>query len=517
MEDAHTTILNLDGKTGDEKASFFSVYDGHGGSTVAEFSGQTVHKTLVETQEYKDGDYAAALKRAFLGTDEQLRASPQYENDPSGCTAVAALLVKTPKKPEEKAAETPKPGTPEKVARKIYVANSGDSRAVLAIAGEAKPMSYDHKPDNAGENARIVSAGGFVEFGRVNGNLALSRALGDFEFKQNPDLAPEEQIVTANPDIEAHDVTGEEEFLVLACDGIWDCLSNQQVVDYVRRGLAQGQEPKVLCEEIMDKCLAPPSEVGGIGCDNMTIEIIALLGGRTKEEYYAWIQDRVKNGVGYNTPETIPEVFRSRGGSGLGPDGSIAGGVGDDDDDEEEEEEDGEGGIPLGPSEGGEGGPPTMSLFSALAGGLQNEEGEGRGEALRLPNTLAQALANAGIVLRGYDGTAANRDEGDDVREAHIVEESDDNSEDEDHVEDEDEHRNAHEPDARQPKPTTAQDGHNNKDRSADSGSEPPQSTTTVTHSHEGASAPPRSPKTGETPQLVTSPTPLETPTTSRT
>lgn len=70
-----------------------------------------------------------------------------------------------------------------------------------------------------GEKARICAAGGFVDFGRVNGNLALSRALGDFEFKKSADLAPEQQIVTAYPDVTTHEVTEDDEFLVIACDG----------------------------------------------------------------------------------------------------------------------------------------------------------------------------------------------------------------------------------------------------------------------------------------------------------
>lgn len=69
------------------------------------------------------------------------------------------------------------------------------------------------------EKNRITAAGGFVDFGRVNGNLALSRAIGDFEFKKSADLSPENQIVTAFPDVEVHDLTDEDEFLVLACDG----------------------------------------------------------------------------------------------------------------------------------------------------------------------------------------------------------------------------------------------------------------------------------------------------------
>lgn len=70
-----------------------------------------------------------------------------------------------------------------------------------------------------GEKARIQAAGGFVDFGRVNGNLALSRAIGDFEFKKGADLAPEQQIVTAYPDVMVHELSDDDEFLVLACDG----------------------------------------------------------------------------------------------------------------------------------------------------------------------------------------------------------------------------------------------------------------------------------------------------------
>ena len=70
-----------------------------------------------------------------------------------------------------------------------------------------------------GEKARICAAGGFVDFGRVNGNLALSRAIGDFEFKKSAELSPEQQIVTAFPDVVTHSISDDDEFLVIACDG----------------------------------------------------------------------------------------------------------------------------------------------------------------------------------------------------------------------------------------------------------------------------------------------------------
>lgn len=219
-----------------------------------------------------------------------------YANDSSGCTAVTALIV-------------PESGAPN---RRIIVANAGDSRSVLGLKGEAKPLSFDHKPGNPGEHSRILNAGGFVEFDRVNGNLALSRAIGDFEFKQGTTLPAEEQIVTAEPEIVSHTATGEEEFLVLACDGIWDCLSNQQVVDIVRRGIARGMALDTITENVIDRCLAPDAEMGGIGCDNMTLCIVAIFGDRTKEEWYAWIKERVESGYGYETPEEVPPVFSSQ-------------------------------------------------------------------------------------------------------------------------------------------------------------------------------------------------------------
>ena len=79
---------------------------------------------------------------------------------------------------------------------KFLQANAGDSRAVASVNGVSIPLSYDHKPMLKEERERILAAGGWVEFNRVNGHLALSRALGDFMFKKNDHKKPEEQIVS---------------------------------------------------------------------------------------------------------------------------------------------------------------------------------------------------------------------------------------------------------------------------------------------------------------------------------
>ncbi|CAE6509060.1 unnamed protein product, partial [Rhizoctonia solani] len=183
-------------------------------------------------------------------------------------------------------------------------------RSVMSVKGVVKELSFDHKPQNPSETARITAAGGYVEYNRVNGNLALSRAIGDFEFKQNYAIQPEQQIVTANPDITEHNLDDEDEFIVLACDGIWDCLTSQQVVDCVRRLVAEKKELGEICEIIMDRCVAPDSDVGaGIGCDNMTIMVIAILHGRTKDEWYDWMADRVNRNWGRETPEELPHLY----------------------------------------------------------------------------------------------------------------------------------------------------------------------------------------------------------------
>ncbi|CAK5284201.1 unnamed protein product [Mycena citricolor] len=288
MEDSHATVLELDEGKQEESNTFFAVYDGHGGSTVAKFAGQNVHKRLVAEESYKEQNYEQALKRAFLGTDEDILANPAHTRDPSGCTAVAALVTKD----------------------KIYVANAGDSRAVISVKGEVEPLSFDHKPANDVEKARISAAGGYIEFGRVNGNLALSRAIGDFEFKKNYNIPPEQQIITANPDVTIHDITEEDEFLVIACDGIWDCLSSQQVVNFIRYQVSEGHSLVEIGQNMCEHCLAPDTNSGaGIGCDNMTVLIVAILNGRTMEEWSAWITDRVKNEYGYKTPSVLPQLY----------------------------------------------------------------------------------------------------------------------------------------------------------------------------------------------------------------
>lgn len=91
-------------------------------------------------------------------------------------------------------------------------------------------MSIDHKPEMVAEKSRIEKAGGTVAGGRVNGNLNLSRALGDYEYKVNDKNAsnknPKDFIITAFPEVTETVLSNDVSVLIVGCDGIWECKSN---------------------------------------------------------------------------------------------------------------------------------------------------------------------------------------------------------------------------------------------------------------------------------------------------
>lgn len=160
--------------------------------------------------------------------------------------------------------------------KKFYFANAGDSRVVMCKNGVAYAKSEDHKPELESEKTRIYKADGWISDGRVKGNLNLTRGFGDLEYKQNKNLPPEEQMITANPDIRIEDFNSDIDFFIIGCDGIWDCLTNQEACDFVSKKL---KEPNVriskIIEDMMDSIVAKDLyNETGVGCDNMTCIVI---------------------------------------------------------------------------------------------------------------------------------------------------------------------------------------------------------------------------------------------------
>lgn len=211
--------------------------------------------------DYDEEDYMNEEDEAFMNniTDEP--------GKDSGCTAVVALLHE----------------------KDLYVANAGDSRCVVCRSGKALEMSFDHKPEDQIEFDRIQKAGGRVTLdGRVNGGLNLSRAIGDHGYKTNKKLPPEEQMISALPDIKKITIGPEDEFMVLACDGIWNFMTSDDVVEFVQERIADPTKKlSEICEEMFDYCLAPHTKGDGTGCDNMTAIIVQfksnLTGGASRK------------------------------------------------------------------------------------------------------------------------------------------------------------------------------------------------------------------------------------------
>lgn len=244
MEDAHTAVLEPHG-------GFFAVFDGHSGSSVAQFCGQNLHRFITKTAAYEVKSFSKAMYDGFMSIDKHLHTN--HPRDRSGCTAVALLIH----------------------GDDLICANAGDSRCVLCRDGEAVPMSNDHKPFTPTEQMRIERAGGYVWNRRVNGILALSRAIGDFMFKTNPQVSWEEQAVTASPEVKTLKADrARDEFVILACDGIWDVMTNEQVIEFVRPLLAKGVPPIEVCDRLMHQCLSP--HPFGLGCDNMSVIIVTF-------------------------------------------------------------------------------------------------------------------------------------------------------------------------------------------------------------------------------------------------
>jgi len=185
------------------------------------------------------------------------------------------------------------------------VANVGDSRAVLCRRGTAVQLTEDHKPSLPKEEARISAAGGFiaenavpggrVDF-RANGDLNLSRALGDLRYKTDTSRPGSEQVVSSAPDTTTLRLQAGDEFVLLASDGVWECMGAQEVVNFVRRRLAGRLVPAL--EALVEACCAAhPTQRGGLGCDNITALLIHFdPGGGAGGEILQEVEERTLSG-----------------------------------------------------------------------------------------------------------------------------------------------------------------------------------------------------------------------------
>mmetsp|Transcript_29074 Transcript_29074/g.43939 ORF Transcript_29074/g.43939 Transcript_29074/m.43939 type:complete len:271 (+) Transcript_29074:158-970(+) len=215
MEDVHI-ILNA-GTWGVDDISkekplfndltYLAVYDGHGGRNTVDFLAQALHKNVAAELVEEDVPIPMRLERAFLLTDIQ---SSQYQS--SGGATVALCLIQ-------------KPTSPTAIIR-LYTANVGDARVVLSCDRQAVRLSYDHSANDPAEVDRIVRSGGFCLKGRAMGVLAISRSMGDHGLKQFI-------ISTPHTNTYESELKSGRDFIIVACDGLWDVFTDQEAVDIV--------------------------------------------------------------------------------------------------------------------------------------------------------------------------------------------------------------------------------------------------------------------------------------------
>ncbi|KAJ8618728.1 hypothetical protein MRB53_014914 [Persea americana] len=217
MEDGYSVITDI---SGDSRQAFFGVFDGHGGRAAVDHVTNKLGNNILRAIEKigkEEDKLEQAIKAGYLTTDEEFLSQGQ-----SSGACVATVLLKD---------------------AELHVANAGDCRVVLSRSGTAIALTSDHRVVREDERLRIESKGGYVHcrngIWRVQGSLAVSRAMGDVHLKE---------WVISEPETNKLPLTSDCEFLIVASDGLWDKVTNQEAVDVVLRHKNSIESCKMLAE-----------------------------------------------------------------------------------------------------------------------------------------------------------------------------------------------------------------------------------------------------------------------------
>lgn len=266
---------------------YFAIFDGHAGTFAADWCGKKLHIILEEIiRKHPNSPIPELLDQTFTAVDAQLEKLPLKN---SGCTAAIAVLRWEDRVPSalsatgsqaiapalakaaEEASKSEESSTlaaPEATHAKLksaalrqrvlYTANVGDARIILCRQGKALRLSYDHKGSDENEGKRITNAGGLILNNRVNGVLAVTRALGDTYMKDLVTGHPYTTETVIQPDL--------DEFIIIACDGLWDVCSDQDAVDLVRNVADPSAAAKLLVDHALSR----------FSTDNLSCMIVRL-------------------------------------------------------------------------------------------------------------------------------------------------------------------------------------------------------------------------------------------------
>ncbi|XP_077224667.1 putative protein phosphatase 2C 9 [Tasmannia lanceolata] len=221
MEDYHVAkFVQIEGN----ELGLFAIYDGHLGDSVPAYLQKHLLSNILKEEEFWTHP-DISIKNAYERTDQAILShSPDLGR--GGSTAVTAILIN---------------------GQKLWIANVGDSRAVLSKGGQAIQMTIDHEPSM--ERGSIETRGGFVsnlpgDVPRVNGQLAVSRAFGDKSLKSH---------LSSEPDIEHADIDNDTDLLILASDGLWKVMDNQEAVNLAIKIKDPQAAAKQLTVEALDR------------------------------------------------------------------------------------------------------------------------------------------------------------------------------------------------------------------------------------------------------------------------
>ena len=234
MEDKGKSILNFNSS---ENNALICLFDGHGGQEVSKYLQENFAKFWKDILPLNYSNYLNKIKNIFLSTDQKLKENNFYQ---VGSTACIIYL------------------TSENSQKILYCANVGDTRCILIKKNKKVRLTYDDRAGDAKEHDRIVSEGGVVFNGRVYGQLMLSRAFGDWELKTYG--------VICEPHTVRYEIESDDLFLVVATDGVWDVLEDEDVFQMSKRE----NNAKDFCDDIMKETIDRGS------MDNVSCFVIGL-------------------------------------------------------------------------------------------------------------------------------------------------------------------------------------------------------------------------------------------------
>ncbi|XP_020588111.1 probable protein phosphatase 2C 2 [Phalaenopsis equestris] len=243
MEDRYSAALDL---VGDPQMAIFGIFDGHGGSKASEFASKNLGDRILKEAMRGRGEEGGimieeAVRNGYLGTDVEF-----LKDNANGGTCCVTAFVRD---------------------GDLIVSNAGDCRAVMSFSGEAKALTSDHRPSREDEKDRIESLGGYLDCSRgvwrLQGSLAVSRGIGDSHLKQWVTAEPETCVIKIEPECE---------FLILASDGLWEKVSNQEAIDVARPICMDPQRPSSLsaCKKLVELSVSRGS------VDDISVLIIQL-------------------------------------------------------------------------------------------------------------------------------------------------------------------------------------------------------------------------------------------------